>query len=161
TTNFYPGCVCPTCPASAMSAVCYSVDGGAFNPMRNGAPLTPLPNPAEGLFQPIAIHPPPNDVYALGTAPGGNNYATEGEIFQSAGSPPGLPPNVPNAARLSSSLGIGPMPGPPPYMGPFSPSPGAPAPRPLPPGAFGTLGLTPNDNIDALSFGKDSGQVLF
>jgi len=161
TSNFFPGCVCATCPAPTRSPVCYSVDGGAFNPARTGLPLTPLPNPAEGLFQPDPRHAPPNDVYALGTAPGGNMYATEGEVFQSAGDPLGAPPNVSNVDRMSSSLGVGPVPAPPPYLGPFTPNPGAPAPAPLPPGALGTFGLIANDNIDALSFGRDSGHVLF
>jgi hypothetical protein len=161
TSNFFPGGVCAACPAPTRSPVCYSVDGGAFNPGRNGLPLTPSPNPAEGLFQPDPRHMPPNDVYALGTAPGGNSYATEGEVFQSAGDPLGFPPNVSNVDRMSSSLGLGPVPAPPPYLGPFTPNPGAPAPAPLPPGALGTFGLSPNDNIDALSFGRDSGHVLF
>ncbi len=160
TTNFFPGCVCATCPPPREPAVCYSVDGGAFNPARNGAPLTPLPNPAEGLLQPDPRHPVPNDVYALGTAPGGNGYATEGEIFQSAGDVLGAPPNGTNVTRLSSSLGIGPFPGGPPYLGPFAPNPGAPAPAPPPPGALGTFGLTSDDNVDGLSFGRDSGNVL-
>lgn len=161
TSNFFPGCVCAACPAPTQSPLCYSVDGGAFNALRDGAPLRPAPNPAEGLLQPDPRHPVPNDVYALGTAPGGDLYATEGEVFQSAGAPLGAPPNGTNVDRMSSSLGIGPIPAPPPYLGPFSPNPGAPAPRPVPPGALGTFGLTPNDNLDALSFGRDSGHVLF
>jgi hypothetical protein len=170
TSNFFPGCVCATCPLPRPSPVAYSVDGGAFNAARTGAPLTPVPNPAEGLIVPDPRHVPPNDVYALGTSPGappgappgGWGYATEGEIFQSDGDPLGFPPDGSNVDRMSAALGIGPVPGGPPYLGPFSPNPGAPAPAPLPPGALvGTLGLTPNDNIDGFSFGRDSGDVLF
>ncbi len=168
TTNFFPGCVCANCPPPREQAVCYSVDGGALNVARNGAPLTPFPNPAEGLIVPDPRHVPPNDVYALGTSPGvppgappgGWGYATEGEIFQSDGDPLGAPPDGSNVDRMSSALGVGPLPGGPPFLGPFSPNPGAPAPAPPPPGGAGTFGLFPNDNIDALSFGKDSGDVL-
>ncbi len=159
TSNFFPGCVCATCQPPREPAVCYSVDGGLSSPARNGAPLTPLPNPAEGLIVPDPRHAVPNDVYALGWSPGGNAYETEGEIFQSAGDPLGAPPNVSNVDRMSSALGIGPAPGGPPFLGPFSPNPGAPAPAP-PPGALGTFGLKSGDNVDALSFGRDSGDVL-
>jgi len=161
TTNFFPGVVCDACPAPERTAVCYSVDGGAFNPGRTGAPLSPVANPAEGLFQPHPPHLPPNDVYAVGTAPGGNAYASEGEVFQSAGAPLGAPPNVSNVDRMSSALGLGPAPGGPPYMGPFAPNPGAPPPAPPFPGGLGTFGLGPDDNVDGLSFGRDSGHVLF
>jgi hypothetical protein len=159
------------------------VDGGAFNPARAGAPLTPLPNPAEGLIVPDPRHVPPNDVYALGTSPGappgappgGHGYATEGEIFQSAGDPLGAPPNGSNVDRMSAALGVGPAPAGPPFLGPFTPNPGGATPAPPPPGVpgppgsfgpppgnkVGTFGLVPNDNVDALSFGRDSGNVLF
>jgi hypothetical protein len=161
--------VCHTCPPPRRSPVAYSVDGGAFNAARTGAPLTPFPNPTEGLIVPDPRHVPPNDVYALGTSPGGPpgappggwGYATEGEIFQSDGDPLGAPPDGSNVDRMSAALGIGPVPGGPPYLGPFSPNPGAPAPAPLPPGALvGTLGLVPDDNVDGFSFGRDSGDVL-
>jgi hypothetical protein len=160
TSNFFPGCVCDGCPPPREPAVCYSVDGGFSNPARTGAPLTPLPNPAEGLTQPDPRHPVPNDVYALGWAPGGNAYETEGEIFQSAGDPLGAPPNGSNVDRMSSALGIGPAPGGPPFLGPFAPNPGAPFPAPPPPGGLGTFGLKSGDNVDGLSFGRDSGDVL-
>lgn len=124
-------------------------------------------NPAEGLLQPDPLapfgHPPPNDVYVLGPdAPGGAwVYATEGELFQSSGAALGASPDVTNVDRMSAALGIGPPPGGPPYGGPFAPNPGAPVPTPAPPGAaLGTLGLVPGDNIDALSFGLDGGDVL-
>jgi hypothetical protein len=183
TANFFPGCVCATCAPPREPPVCYSVDGGAFNPARNGAPLTPLPNPAEGLIVPDPRHVPPNDVYALGTSPGappgappgGHGYATEGEIFQSAGDPLGAPPNGSNVDRMSAALGVGPAPAGPPFLGPFTPNPGGATPAPPPPGVpgppgsfgpppgntVGTFGLVPNDNVDALSFGRDSGNVLF
>lgn len=123
---------------------------------------------AEGLLQPDPLAPlgpaPPNDVYALGFAPGGSGYMTEGELFQSSGfGPPpwGAAPDTTNLDRISAALGIGPAPGGgPPFHGPFAPNPGAPAAFPAPPGGPGTLGFLPGDNIDALSFGLDGGDVL-
>jgi hypothetical protein len=116
---------------------------------------------AEGLVVPDPCHPAPNDVFAVGTAPGGNGYASEGELFQSSGAALGARPDMSNVDRMSAALGIGPTPGGPPYVGPFSPNPGAPVPAPVPPGAaMGTLGLVPSDNINALSFGMDGGETL-
>jgi len=174
TTNFFASVFCADTLPPERLAVSYSVDGGVFNAARNGLPLTPSPNPAEGLFMPPPPHVPPNDVYALGTAPGANGYATEGEVFQSAGAPLGAPPNTTNVDRMSAALGVGPVPAGPPFLGPFAPNPGAPAPGPPPPGVVGppgsfgpppgntvgVLGLVPDDNIDALSYGRDSGNVL-
>jgi hypothetical protein len=173
TSNFFASVSCVNATARPFP-ITYSVDGGRFNPLRTGAALTPVPNPAEGRFQPVAVHLPPNDVFALGTAPGANGYATEGEIFQAAGNTLGLPPNTTNVDRMSAALGIGPG-GTPPFIGPFAPNPGAPVPLPAPPGvlgppgafgpppgnAVGTLGLVPNDNVDGLSYGRDSGNVLY
>jgi len=123
-------------------AVVYSVAGGA--------------NPAEGLLQPG--NPTPNDVYALGPA---NGYLTDGELFQSSGAALGFPPDMTNVDRISAVLGVGPAPlGGPPYLGPFAPNAGAPAPFPPPPGLLGTFGLLSGDNINALSFGTDGGRVL-
>jgi len=113
-------------------------------------------NPAEGLLVPG--HPEPNDVYALGP---GNGYLTGGELFQSSGAILGGPPDITNVDRISSALGIGPAPlGGPPFVGPFFPNTGKPAPSPAPPGGVGTLGLISGDNVDALSFGLDGGNVL-
>ncbi|MDJ0729135.1 MAG: trypsin-like serine protease [Crocosphaera sp.] len=138
--------------------ISFSVDGGAFNPLRNGI-NAPIPNPADGLAVPPA--PDPNDVWALGTAPGSRGYATEGEIFQSSGAILGLPPDGTNVDRMSSALGIGPCPGGPPYVGPFNPNPGDPLSCPPPPGGpLGTFGLQPNDNIISSSYGMDSGEIL-
>ncbi|NEO54802.1 MAG: trypsin-like serine protease [Okeania sp. SIO3B5] len=138
--------------------ISFSVDGGAFNPLRDGI-IAPLPNPAEGLF-PFNPPPDPNDVWALSPFLGG--YATEGEVFQSSGAVLGLPPDGTNIDRMSSALGIGPCPaGGPPYVGPFEPNPGAPLPCPAPPGGpFGTFGLQPDDNMISLSYGMDSGSIL-
>lgn len=169
--GLYAGCGSGTCREVASILplpISFSVDGGAFNPLRDGN-NAPLPNPTEGLFQPDPLHPVPNDVYALGTAPGGRGYATEGEIFQSSGqftNPPlnsllGLPPDKTNIDRMSSSLGLGACPGGPNFVGPFMPNPGALTSCPPPPGGpKGTFGLVPNDNVNSLSYGKDSGSIL-
>ncbi|MGK7878502.1 MAG: hypothetical protein AB4060_00115 [Crocosphaera sp.] len=123
----------------------------------------PLPLPvtfsvdinAEGL--PVPLHGNPNDVWALDQS----GYATEGEVFQSSGATLGLPPDGTNVDRMSSSLGLGPAPGGPPFVGPFAPNPGAPNAAPPAPGrSLGTFGLQPMDNIFSLSYGMDSGNIL-
>jgi len=113
-----------------VTPVCFSVDGLQANP-------------AEGL------HPnnsTPNDVFSLGMA-GGHALPTQGEVFQSSGVFPWVP-DMTNAVRLSGALGAGP--------GPHAPPPAA-APMQITPGA---LGLVPGDNINAMSYGKDGGNVL-
>ncbi|HWO56342.1 MAG TPA: hypothetical protein VNN55_02125 [bacterium] len=158
---YYPSCYStPTCegavtctgapPAfdSSYYPAVFSVDG-------------PI-NPAEGLRQPDVPggHPAPNDVFALGFA-GPWAYFTEGEIFESKPPGPGVPPAMTNIDRISASLGVGVAPGGPPYTGPFAPNPGAPDPAPSSATlGMGTLGLVSTDNIDALSFGRDGGNVL-
>jgi hypothetical protein len=142
---------CPSTPTCGGAVSCgqqdeypvaFSVDGAI--------------NPAEGLLVPD--HPEPNDVYAVGPA---NGYVTQGEIFQSSGAIDGWPPDVTNWDRMSSSLGIyGAVMGWPRYHGPFAPNTGWPVPQPPPPGGLGTFGLLPGDNIDALSYGDDKGEVL-
>jgi hypothetical protein len=130
--------------------VVYSVDGPG--------------NGAEGLLQPDPNfpfgHPVPNDVFALGPA-GPNGYQTEGEVFQSSAFALGLVPDATNVDRMSATLGIGPAPGGVSYHGPFKPNQGGanPFPGPMVP-SVGTFGLKKGDNIDALSFGRDGGNVL-
>jgi hypothetical protein len=129
--------------------VLFSVDGPA--------------NAAEGLFQPDPLfpfgHPVPNDVFAVGPA-GPHGYQTEGELFQSSGFALGGVPDATNVDRLSAALAIGPAVGGP-YHGPFRPNVGGAAPAPgVPGGAMGTLGIKKGDNVDALSFGRDAGNVL-
>lgn len=145
--------------------ISFSVDGGAYNPRRDGSEASfPLPNPAEGLLQPQPLHPSPNDVYALSSVAGAQGKPTEGEIFQSSGQTSGqnliLPPDQTNVDRLSAALGLSACPGGgPTYIGPFDPNLGAPLPCGAP-GGKGVFGLVPNDNIISLSYGKDSGEVL-
>jgi len=120
--------------ADGNQPVCFSVDGGAFWVHR------PSPNPAEGL------HPKqssPNDVFSLGTA-GGHGLPTQADIFMS-------PANITNITNKLAMSGHGLSPG------PIAPPPAFPPPI-QPPGA---LGLRIHDNIDALSFGKDGGNVLY
>ena len=122
--------------------ISFSVDGGQNNPLRNGV-SGPAANPAEG------IHPntsSPNDVFSLGSA-GGHGLATEGEIFQASGQF-GKVPDMTNADRMSGALGVGP--------GPHAPPPAG-APTQTVPGAFG---LAANDNVNAMSYGKDAGDFL-
>jgi hypothetical protein len=118
-------------------------------------------NAAEGLFVPDSApgHPEPNDVYAVGP---GNGYLTEGEIFQSSGAHDGWPPDMTNWHRSASALGIwqGIAPWGQIYHGPWWPNTGWPVPAPPPPGQLGTFGLLSGDNINALSHGRDAGQVL-
>ena len=122
--------------------ICFSVDGGRYNALRDGI-VGPPPNPAEGVHTSYRF---PNDVFTLGSA-GGHNFATEGEIFQSAANFDDVPDSN-NANRISGALGV--------RIGPHNPPPAAP-PGPFVPGA---MGLVPNDNINAMSFGKDGGNVL-
>ena len=136
--------------------ISFSVDGGAFNPVRTAPGSLNPPNPAEGLQGFILL---PNDVWALSPLNPlaiGGGYATEGEIFQSP------PDDRSNINRISGALNLSPAPGGlPPFFGPFAPNPGAPVPAPLPPGGpRGKLDLEPNDNIISLSYGMDSGNVL-
>ena len=96
----------------------------------NGAEGLRVPDPC-----PIGGHPEPNDVFALGGAglaavPPSWGYLTEGELFQSSGAVLGLAPDLTNVDRMSASLGIGPAPGGPPFIGPFSPNTAAPVPTP-------------------------------
>lgn len=112
-------------------------------------------NPAEGLL--IPGNEDPNDVYALGPFGG---YAVEGELFQSSSIITTAITDITNVDRMSAALGVGPAPGGPPYLGPFAPSAGEAAPAPAPPGGLGTFGLLAGDDIDALSFGNDGGNVL-
>ncbi|MFC1572509.1 FlgD immunoglobulin-like domain containing protein [Candidatus Eisenbacteria bacterium] len=132
---------------------------------------------AEGIVVPNACVPQPNDVYALGLAGVGNmppsqGYTTQGELFQSSGATLGGGADNTNIDRMSAALGIGTTPGlvgcagtpppPPPFMGPFSPNtiPAAGDPCPAPPTGPGALGLTPGDNINSLSYGRDMGNIL-
>lgn len=159
----------PTCNGSK----CSDPDGGPSAPKTSAPATAPFSYPvvfsvdgptnsAEGLLQPDPLapagHPVPNDVYALGPA---NGYLTPGELFQSSGSTLGAAPDMTNVDRLSASLGIGPAPTGLPFHGPFAPNPGASAPFPAAPGSsLQTLGLVSGDNINALSFGRDGGNVL-
>lgn len=115
------------------------------------------PNPAEGLLQPDPAHLPPNDVFALGPAPRAHHLPTEGEIFQSSGAILGGAPDMSNVDRIFAALGVGLTPGGPPYVGPFSPNPGALDPAQRRPG---TLGLVSGDDINSASFGLGGGNVL-
>lgn len=133
-------------------AVSFSVDGGALNPLR---PVGTA-NPAEGIenvFNPLNH---PNDVYVLGTAPaigpapGGHQLPTEGEIFLAGTGSFDVDPDGTNIDRLSGALGNVPR------VGPHQPLPANP-----PATGDGVLGLQPGDNINALSYGKDSGNVLY
>ncbi|HUU45300.1 MAG TPA: hypothetical protein VM118_06165 [Acidobacteriota bacterium] len=130
--------------------VVYSVDGPE--------------NPAEGLLQPDPLypgsggHPPPNDVFAVRQRVRG--YHTEGELFQSSGWLLGQPPDLTNVDRMSGALGFAQATGGP-YVGPFAPNPGATNPEmPMPCRGGRTLGIMPGDNVNALSFGLDGGNVL-
>lgn len=136
-------------PAQRTGAVSFSVDGGALNSARL------VPNPAEGLENVVhAIGP--NDVYVLGTAPpnagapGGHGLPTEGEIFVSGTHSFDVDPDGTNVDRLSGALGNVPR------IGPH-----APVPAPSPATGNGVFGLVSNDNVDALSYGLDSGEVLY
>ena len=46
-SDFYPSVICSGTVPPLEPAVSFSVDGGAFNPARSGAPLTPAANPAD------------------------------------------------------------------------------------------------------------------
>ncbi len=127
--------------AGSTSGISFSVDGGFFNSARQAA-LTP--NPAEGLYAPQSFAPYPNDVHALGVA-GPGHFPTEGEIFSAS-------PVIGNASsrnmhRLSGALGtqsrVGPHNGPPAAMAVLSNT------------QRGVLGLTPNDNLVGMSYGRD------
>jgi len=103
---------------------------------------------AEGLNFMAGAPPPgmaPNDVWAVGPA-GPGMLQTEGEIFESPTVV--LPPRMVgiNMDVISGALGL--------------PVPAAmpPVPAPAPPGA---LGLNPGDNVNALSYGMDSGDVIY
>jgi len=113
--------------------VCFSVDGG------EAAAGRPNPNPAEGLNPAQAS---PDDVFSLGAA-GGFGLPTEAEIFQA----PVAPANG-NYLRISGALGL--------PVGPIAPPSAVLPAKSLPP----ALGLIRGDNVDALSFGKDGGNVL-
>lgn len=120
--------------------VCFSVDGGLTNPRRLAG--GPAPNPAEGIN---TVQIAPNDVFSLGVD--GHGLPTEAEIFQSSGTF-GRLPNLTNALRMSGALAV-----------PIGPHAAPPAPPPIqtPPAP---LGLAVNDNINALSFGMDGGDML-
>jgi hypothetical protein len=122
--------------------------------------VTRVPTEGEGLLQPDPGHPSPNDVYGLGHGPFAA-LAHGGELFQSSGAVLGAPPDKTNVDRMSASWAVGPGPaGPPPFKGPFLPSPGG-LPQVRAAGAPpGTLGLVPADELDALSFGRDGGNIL-
>jgi hypothetical protein len=141
-----------THPPPLVSPVVFSVDIQAEGLL--------IPDPCAGV-PPGGGHAEPNDVYALGLSPWAGFYPTEGEIFQSpfnTWDSDGA--DMTNVDRMSAALGVGPLPGgPPPYTGPFWSNAG----QPLPPPGFatkGTLGMVPGDNMDALSFGMDGGNVL-
>lgn len=120
---------------------------------------------AEGLLQPdpgqpFFGHPSPNDVFALGGA-GPWGFPTGGELFQSPDADQGAPDGT-NVDRLSAALGVTAGAGGS-QRGPYAPNVLAPNPVPNPPlpnAPNGTLGLRPDDDIDALSFGEDGGNVL-
>jgi len=141
------------CGDVGTGAVSFSVDGGALNASN------PTPNPTEGLEN-VVHHIGPNDVYVLGTAPangisprrgpGGHGLATEGEIFVSGTGGVDMQPNGANIDRLSGALGNVPR------VGEHVPVPAA-----APDTAAGVLGLERNDNVISLSYGKDSGEVLY
>jgi len=130
------------------------------------------PNPAEGLID--SCWPFPNDVFSLGTAGGWGGArpgvvplsTTKGELFQASGALLGAAPDITNTLRISGALGTG-EPGPPPYMGPITPPPGPPGPpailrMPGPfdmPWAVGTMGMQEGDNLVAVSFGADGGNL--
>ncbi len=108
----------------------FSVDGGFANPFRPAGTA----NPAEGIDV-AGAGPFPNDVYVVGTAPGGYGFNTEAEIFTS-------PMDGTNTLTTGSALG-------PALVGPNTKGvPGAPAPP-------GMLGLVPTDNMNALSNGTN------
>ncbi|MEJ2345016.1 MAG: hypothetical protein P8076_03180 [Gammaproteobacteria bacterium] len=128
---------------SKTGAVSFSVDGGALNPLRVA------PNPAEGIESAVG-GAFPNDVYVLGTAPGGHALPTEGEVFVSGTSAFNANPDGTNVDRLSGALGNVPR------IGPHLPVPAA-----GPATGNGVLGLQPGDNMNSLSYGLDSGDVLY
>lgn len=129
-------------------------------------------NPAEGLTD--LCWPTPNDVFSLGTAGGWGGArpgvpplsTTMGELFQGSGAFLGLAPDMTNILRISGALGTG-QPGPPPYMGPIVPPPGPPGPPAVlrSPAPFdmawtvGTMGMQEGDNLVAVSFGRDGGDL--
>ena len=111
---------------------------------------------AEGVMPLLPWGSPPNDVRELGTAgtispipPNpSHQLQTEAEVFQASLRPVQPGATGPNVDVISAALGVGP--------GPHNPPP--PLLVPAPPGQFG---LNPGDNINALSYGKDSGNVLY
>lgn len=139
---------------SKRTAVSFSVDGGLNIEAREGHPVYPK-NPAEGLENGVHAAQGPNDVYVLGPATpnggstGGWGLPTEGEVFVS-GLGPNAAPDGTNVDRLSGALGTLPR------VGPHAPPPG-----PSPATGAGVFGLVPNDNIISLSYGMDSGSVLY
>ncbi|MGB2822740.1 MAG: S8 family serine peptidase, partial [Phycisphaerae bacterium] len=120
-----------TWTAGSSDGVSFSVDGGMFNQGRA------VKNPADGQVAPFLGNHFPNDVNALGPA-GPGNFPTEGEIFVSSC-------DGTNMQRLSGALGtlsrVGPHNGPPAALAIF--------------GGRGVLGIEPNDNVAALSWGTD------
>ena len=102
---------------------------------------------AEGLNYGAGAPPPgmpPNDVWDMGNA-GVGMLQTEGEIFESH--PLNLlPPNFVGVNQLV-----------------ISGAQGVPVPMPVPPAPAppGALGLNPGDNINALSYGMDSGDIIY
>jgi hypothetical protein len=126
--------------AGSSDGLSFSVDGGHFTPTRLERGET-KPNPAIGSEAGISAAKFPNDVAALGTL-GPAYLPTEGEIFVSAR-------DGTNMQRLSAALGTRSR------VGPHNGPPEASTLLDETLKQRGVLGLTPLDNLNGLSWGRD------